>query len=70
MTVSPNAVLEGIVFQSNLLALSAAVEAMGEGGRGFASAAAELQNLARKAKDTASLIGESVPLPPKPPLSD
>jgi methyl-accepting chemotaxis protein/methyl-accepting chemotaxis protein-1 (serine sensor receptor) len=59
-------VIDEIAFQTNLLALNAAVEAAraGEGGMGFAVVADEVRNLAqrsaRAAKETASLIEDSI----------
>jgi methyl-accepting chemotaxis protein len=58
--------IDEIAFQTNILALNAAVEAAraGEAGMGFAVVADEVRNLAqrsaRAAKDTATLIEESI----------
>jgi methyl-accepting chemotaxis protein len=59
-------VIDEIAFQANILALNAAVEAAraGVAGAGFAVVADEVRNLAQRsahaAKDTASLIEESI----------
>jgi len=60
------AVIDGIAFQTNLIAVNAAVEAagVGEHGRGFAMMAGEVRNLtlrsANAAKEIKTLVTDSV----------
>lgn len=59
-------VIEDIAFQTNILSLSASVEAarVGEHGKGFAAVSREIQNLSRKtsesAKETAALVTDTL----------
>lgn len=69
MVISRTTALDDLAFQTNLAALSAAVETAAERGTGFTTAAAELQHLTQAARRTAALL-EKASSPELGPSSD